>query len=363
MPVKPEKSWTRAAGKLVAWLLCSLLIGGVLTNYLEEAQKAALMPLRNYILMGTWSMHSRDDIPVTRYPSGEGVNPVYVSSLVRAESLRILETGRADWVPEKERRHILELARYFLDAAEERSWDGISFRVWTYNFDYPVYGMTAPWVSGMAQGRVMELLLAAHALSGEAAFLEEARLAANALRVPVETGGVAIAAGEGLWFEEYARAGVDPPQVLNGHIFALNGLWHLSKVDSGYRELFLEGAAALQELLPLFDAGVWSYYDLQGTPAAQRYQYIHARQLREMYNRTGDELFLAYAKRFQRQLFLPLGAFYRIAVFPNPFLVALFCGNGALVFLGGLFLADRRRKKRSALAGMAARAKWAEWAE
>lgn len=62
----------------------------------------------------------------------------------------------------------------------------------------------------MAQGLAIEPLLAAYQLNGDVKFVEGAKLAANALAVPIEAGGVAVYLERGIWFEEYAGA-IGPP--------------------------------------------------------------------------------------------------------------------------------------------------------
>ena len=80
--------------------------------------------------------------------------------------------------------------------------------MWPYNFDYPTYELKAPWYSAMAQGLGIEVLIAAYKITDDDKYLHEARLAANALLVPIEENGVAIYLNNGdngIWFEEYAK--------------------------------------------------------------------------------------------------------------------------------------------------------------
>lgn len=335
----------------IALLLFSIIGGGVLTTYFEGYQTGLLMPIRNRIVLGTWESHSGDPIPVSRYQYGEGINPVTVAQTVRDTALELLD-ARSDpvTVGSAEVYRLLAVADFFAETAEERHCGDSAFYVWTYDFDYPPAKMSAPWISGMAQGHVIEVMLAAYKLTGEERYLATARLAANAMAVPIEYGGVAKDLGDGLWFEEYAQPGVPPRYVLNGHNFALSGLYYLSLVDSDYTELFERGLRGLELLLPDFDKQIWSMYDLQGVPASRQYQRIHATQLGELYDRTGQESLSFYARRFRIQLYLPFGAFYRIVTYPHRFLVVLFLGN-TLIVLGlgaaGLSAVQRLRNPES----------------
>ena len=336
--------------KYVVFLMISIITGGMITSYFEEYQRSKLVPVRNLIVLGTWQSHSEDPIPVSRYRSGEGVNPVHVAETVRDTALRILEAQSDPAViSPTEAQKLLDIADYFVETAQDRRYHDSAFYVWTYDFDYPIYKLRALWISGMAQGHVIEVMLAAHAITGDEHYLEMARLAANAMAVPIEYGGVAIDLSEGLWFEEYAQPGVTPPRVLNGHNFALSGLYYLSLADGDYRRLFDLGISGLESLLPEFDKRIWSMYDLQGIPANRKYQRIHVMQLRELYNRTERERLLFYAQRFSIQLYFPFSAFYRVITYPNTFLVIILGGNIVVVFgleVAGLFVFQRLKKSR-----------------
>lgn len=134
-------------------------------------------------------------------------------------------------------------------------------------------------------------------------------------------GGVTHKVKDGLWFEEYASQDIDEIYVLNGHNFALNGVWYLSKYDSFYKDLFNKGTRALEILLPKFDANVWSKYDLYKIPANPKYHQIHIDQLNTLYNRTGNEVFKKYADKFNFYKYLPFSSFYRLINYPNNFLI------------------------------------------
>ena len=69
------------------------------------------------------------------------------------------------------------------------------------------------------------------------------------------------------------------------------------------------GIAALRALLPYYDTGNWSTYNLKrldaqvnGTRAKRNYHEIHIRELRWYAKITGDNFFLMYANRWQRYL-------------------------------------------------------------
>jgi O-antigen/teichoic acid export membrane protein len=333
-PVATRATHFLAASAPARITVCALA-GLMLTAYLEIPETECVRPIRNLIMLG--ALHERGDSPfsATTYKDGHGVNPVHVAQSVRPQVLSILadvERGK-DVRRTGEHDLLIRVADYFVAKGKPCECSGVAFRVWSYEFDYPFYEIDAPWHSGMAQGHVMELMLAAHRLTGNSLYLNTAKEAASALAVPIEQGGVAVTAGAGIWFEEYASTSCRPPEVLNGHNFALNGLWHLSQLDPAYRTLFDEGVAAVKQRLTRFDHGVWSHYDLVGTPANRKYQTIHVEQMRELYARTGDPLFNAYATKFAWQLRLPFHVAYRLFVYPTRILVVLVTANTLAIWL------------------------------
>jgi hypothetical protein len=292
------------------------------------------MPMRNIVLFGRWKRENSTEIGITYYKNGSGINPVQIAQLVRPTVLAILDREFEGSLEGEGGKKLLKVADFLLGRSDIREEDGVSFAVWWYDFDYPIYGLQAPWLSGMAQGLIAELMLAAYYLTGDSQYLSVARLAGNTLTVKVDDGGAAIYLPEGgLWFEEYAKAGTTNPMVLNGHNFALEGLYYLCLEDKDYCIPYERGLEGLKEILPRFDVGIWTHYDLVGTPANQKYQQIHVRQLHEIYDRTGDPFFLEYSNKFRIQTFLPLSAFYRMMVYPNEMLLITFVINSAIVFL------------------------------
>lgn len=311
-----------------------LVAGLMLTAYLEIPETECARPIRNLMMLG--ALRERTDSPfsATTYKHGRGVNPVHVAQAVRPQVLQVLANFEQGKVVRRSGEHdlLIRVADYFVAKGTRCEHSGVVFRVWSYEFDYPYYGIEAPWYSGMAQGHVMELMLAAYRLTGNPLYLNTAKEAANALAVPIERDGVAVTAGAGVWFEEYASTSCRPPQVLNGHNFALNGLWHLSQLDPAYHQLFDAGVDAVKQRLTRFDYGVWSHYDLAGTPANRKYQTIHVEQMRELYARTGDPIFNAYANKFAWQLRLPFHVVYRLFVYPTRLLVGLVAANTLVIW-------------------------------
>jgi O-antigen/teichoic acid export membrane protein len=312
-----------------------VVVGCIVTSYFEDRQIAFVAPLRNLIVLG--SLHNRGDstFSPTHYQHASGMNPVHVAMTVRPQTLRVLESFERGQTITRAANHdqLLSVADYFVSSGRKFSAAGAPCHLWQYEFDYPYYGIQQPWRSAMAQGHAIEVLLAAYLLTNRAEYLTTAEAGANGMVLPIDPGGTAIVEGSGLWFEEYASDSGPPPHVLNGHNFALEGLWHLAQFDASYQPLFNRGVTALKQRLAQFDHRVWSSYDLAGTLASRKYHKIHCDQLHTLFHRTHDPFFDGYADRLEAQLHWPFAVFYRLVVAPTRALVALTLLNSLVALL------------------------------
>ncbi|KAF3832907.1 hypothetical protein F7725_026572 [Dissostichus mawsoni] len=112
------------------------------------------------------------------------------------------------------------------------------------------------WYSAMAQGQAMSTLVRAFLLTREQGYLSAALRAVGPYKVPSAQHGV--------------KAVTPPPPsfVLNGFIYSLLGLHDLTetageKLGREAGQLFSRGMDSLKAMLPLFDTGSGSIYDLR----------------------------------------------------------------------------------------------------
>ncbi len=193
-----------------------------------------------------------------------------------------------------------------------------AFWVWKHLFPMPVYRLQPPWVSAMAQGEGVSLLLRAYEHTKTQAFLAGARRAFQAYLFPLEQGGVSFFDEEGnVWFEEYPTE--PPPHVLNGMIFALIGLYEFWQMtgDVDAHRLFFSGVLTLIRFLPAYDAGYGSRYDLLTKRVVdEKYHRIHIAQMRVLFEWTGEELFKRMAEHWESIWNHPIARAKR-AVFPR----------------------------------------------
>ncbi|XP_061711746.1 D-glucuronyl C5-epimerase [Cydia pomonella] len=166
------------------------------------------------------------------------------------------------------------------------------------------------WHSAMSQGHGISLLARAFHRSGDAAYLRAAKKALYLLDVPSHAGGVkAMWMDKHVWYEEYPTK--PPLFVLNGFIYTLLGLYDLHVIEgensiSLAKKMFDDGMASLKTLLPLFDTGSGSFYDLRHftlgvSPNIARWDY-HATHVNQLYLLAGlddDPILINTAKRWE----------------------------------------------------------------
>ena len=169
--------------------------------------------------------------------------------------------------------------------------------------------LTEGWHSAMAQGHAISLLTRLYHVTGDIRYLNASKRAIALFDTESFQRGVkAMFFDKFVWYEEYPT--VPSIFVLNGFIYSLFGLYDLSQVcddhlcqKSGY--LFEEGIRSLEAMLPLFDSGSGSFYDLRHlkidvAPNIARWDYhsTHINQLLYLYTIVRKDIFHSIAKRW-----------------------------------------------------------------
>lgn len=126
---------------------------------------------------------------------------------------------------------------------------------WVFDFPYDVDERLDPipagWVSGMAQGQAMSLLVRLYRHTADPRYLDAAKRALAPLTVPTGEGGALGQLDEGVWFE------INPAgfHVLNAHLYTLIGLWDLAPLHPPALEMYDRGRATLETRLERWDLG------------------------------------------------------------------------------------------------------------
>ncbi|KAK5915654.1 hypothetical protein CesoFtcFv8_001226 [Champsocephalus esox] len=169
------------------------------------------------------------------------------------------------------------------------------------------------WYSAMAQGQAMSTLVRAFLLTREQGYLSAALRAVGPYKVPSAQHGVkAVFMNKYDWYEEYPTT--PSSFVLNGFIYSLLGLHDLTetageKLGREAGQLFSRGMDSLKAMLPLFDTGSGSIYDLRHfmlatAPNLARWDYhtTHINQLQLLASIDNAPVFKDVVKRWKNYL-------------------------------------------------------------
>jgi hypothetical protein len=187
-----------------------------------------------------------------------------------------------------------------------------------YDFDFAVVGDTsetlrAPWYSGMAQGRALSTFVRLYQATGDLKWRDAADSTFASLnQAPSGSApyGVHLDAQGRLWLEEYPRNPVaDSEEVLNGHIYALFGLfdyWQLT--NSTVAQDLIRGAinTVAQTAMSQFRrVNASSVYSLRHRTPAGTYHQIHVTQMLNLLAYKHNTSFATVATAFRNDYPLP----------------------------------------------------------
>jgi hypothetical protein len=169
-----------------------------------------------------------------------------------------------------------------------------------YDFDFAVHGITAetlvaPWYSAMAQGQSLSVFVRLYELTGDQRWRDAADPTMVSLRLaPVEGQPLAswVSAEGDLWLEEYPRWPVaNSERVLNGHLFAADGLYEYALLTGDPVAVELYDAAittARRYVLNGFRVPSWaSAYCLRHRTPSLNYHKVHIGQMLMVQHQTG----------------------------------------------------------------------------
>ena len=168
--------------------------------------------------------------------------------------------------------------------------------------------LTPIWYSAMSQGHAISVLARAYHHSGhEPKYLNAALAGLKLFHVASSKGGIlATFYDKYFWYEEYPT---QPSSfVLNGFIYSLLGLYDLATIAPFAEEaeqLFRNGIESLKNMLPLFDMGSVTCYDLRHitigiAPNLARWDYhaTHVNQLLLLNTICDEPIFAQTAERW-----------------------------------------------------------------
>ncbi len=204
-----------------------------------------------------WSVSfDQEGIPKTIYSHGTYYNPSTIAQYGLEHYSLYLKNKE-----ESSKNKFLKTAEWFMKTQDSRGG-------WAYQFDHHYYPerfppLKTPWYSAIGLGMAMSVLARASHLSGNKKYKKSALKATSIFKIPSRQNGV-LAKFENKYFF-YEESPTDPPSyILNGFMFSLIGLYDLWRAtsDNGTRKLYDEGITSLKRMLPLFDLGNRTAYDL-----------------------------------------------------------------------------------------------------
>lgn len=178
---------------------------------------------------------------------------------------------------------------------------------WEYNFSFA--GGSPPWVSGMAQGQAASVLARTYKRTQDPRWVGLGEQVVNTFEARPSEGGFTVPESGGRWYLLYSFA---PQQrVLNGHLQAIIGLTEFQRETVGVstkNELAQvranEGSTSALALLPRFDTGGWSRYQL-GQESDLNYHDLMTEQLDRLGGRLNEPRYDEYAVRFSGYRYSP----------------------------------------------------------
>lgn len=181
-----------------------------------------------------------------------------------------------------------------------------TYGVWFYDFPCiaPCYLCKPLWVSSLAQGVGISVMVRAWMLTKDNEYLRTAKKALIPFEIPVSKGGVlTIDKGGFWWYDEYACT--KSANVLNGFLCALIGIHELHYVTKDGKAKFLlnKGIETAKKFMKKFDLNLfvfkWSKYDDELLVySGPKYHGWHVKQLMKLYEITEDREFFNWAVKW-----------------------------------------------------------------
>lgn len=236
-------------------------LGSVIANADAIARSHQLTPSRLPAIFATlaanhrWWMHGRLLAPGARvsvgrspllwqYYPGQGIELQMLANFGRANALWSAKDAAG--------------LRSLLDALIPLAADRGGWPAWEYYFRFG--GGKPPWTSAISQGTAVQVLGRAGQLLGDPSLTALGEQALGAFEQPPPA-GVRVATEHGPFYVIYSYA---PRElVINAELQALVGLYDFGQItgDARAQNLFAEGNATAEALLPRYDTGAWSLYD------------------------------------------------------------------------------------------------------
>lgn len=238
-----------------------------------------------------WNVEfNSNGIPKTVYSFGKYYNPSTIAQYgLEHYSLYLLNNDT------ESKEKFLLVADWFLNHQNAKGG-------WSFKFDLDFYPerlnkIRAPWYSSIGLGMAMSVLSRASFLTKDKKYSKCALKATSIFKTPSTKNGILSKFENKYLF--YEECPTDPPSyILNGFMFSLIGLYDLYKETDNrdIKRLYDEGITTLGRMLPLYDLGNRTAYDLThyttdgGFPNVAKWGYhiTHIHLLSALYSNEKD---------------------------------------------------------------------------
>ena len=185
-----------------------------------------------------------------------------------------------------------------LDWIKENAVSNYGMVYWYYDYDYGNH--KAPWASAISQGMAISVLVRGYIYFKDEAYLKLAELASETLLKPLHANGFRYCYDH---FECWLEESNSNSHILNGHIFALLGIYDLYRCTRNERllNLFEKGCQDIKNNISFFELGFSSKYDaIQTYSADNSYHKIHVVLFDVLSKITKDDFFTSKASAWDR---------------------------------------------------------------
>jgi len=166
---------------------------------------------------------------------------------------------------------------------------------WYYDMDGP-----KPWASSISQGMAISVLIRGYIYTKDVAYLNLAKRAFKTLSSSIHEGGFKYSYDHfDCWFEESS----DNSHILNGHIYALMGIYDLYRCtkDEDVLLIFNQGCNNIKTNIAYFDLSFISTYDaVERFPSNNSYHMIHIVLFEVLGEITKDIFFKTTATKWRK---------------------------------------------------------------
>jgi D-glucuronyl C5-epimerase-like protein len=238
------------------------------------------------------------DPVIFQYYPGQGIQIQPLANFSRANALYNACVGAPSVKPGTPCRE--RSLKRVLDRLVELKAQRSDFTTWEYYFRFG--GGSPPWTSGLSQGTAIQALSRASDYFHEPSYLEVARAAIGVFRHRPPVGVRVRGKGGGNHYLIYSFS--RRLRVLNAFLQSLIGLYDFAKIanDQTALDLFEAGDRSAKAEIPFFDTGAWVLYSLRGAEATQDYEALTRTFLRNLCDRTGEDVYCDYGERFDGYL-------------------------------------------------------------